>query len=220
MWDFLRNGKLVTLMLGHLTVDSYVGVIPVLYPLLIGRFHLSLATVGLVSLAYSGMAAISQPFFGIIADRFGTRFTGVSLAWTAITFALVGFVPTFPLLVALAAASGLGSGAFHPFGALDVRALLPKRSRSAGMSIYVTAGTVGVAIGPLIGIGLFSWFGLHGTGWLVIPGVATGAYLLWRMRKAAPSGATERKTAPAPRQVVPMLAIAAVIGRASCRERV
>src|SRR5439155_1036551 len=135
-----------------------------------------------------------------------------SLAWTAITFALVGFVPTFPLLVALACASGLGSGAFHPFGALDVRALLPKRSRSAGMSIYVTAGTVGVAIGPLIGIGLFSWFGLHGTGWLVIPGVATGAYRLWRMRKAAPSGATERKAAPASRQVVPMLAIAAVIG--------
>jgi len=157
-------------------------------------------------------AAISQPLFGVIADRYGTRLTGISLAWTAITFALVGFVPTFPLLVALACASGLGSGAFHPFGALDVRALLPKRSRSAGISIYVTAGTVGVAIGPLLGIGLFSWFGLHGTGWLVIPGIATGAYLLWRMRKAAPSAATERQPAPAARQVVPMLAIAAVIG--------
>ena len=212
MKDFLRDGKLITLMLGHLTVDSYVGIIPVLYPVLIGRFDLNFATVGLISLAYSGTAAISQPLFGVIADRYGTRLTGVSLAWTAITFALVGFVPTFPLLVALACASGLGSGAFHPFGALDVRALLPKRSRSAGMSIYVTAGTVGVAIGPLIGIALFSWFGLQGTGWLVIPGVATGAYLLWRMRKATPSAATERRAALTPRQVVPMLAIAAVIG--------
>ncbi|MHB8689315.1 MAG: hypothetical protein ACYDB4_19340, partial [Candidatus Dormibacteraceae bacterium] len=46
---FLRNGKLLTLMLGHLTVDTYAGVIPVLYPVLIGRFNLSLATVGLVS---------------------------------------------------------------------------------------------------------------------------------------------------------------------------
>jgi MFS transporter, FSR family, fosmidomycin resistance protein len=210
--DFLRDGKLITLMLGHLTVDSYVGIIPVLYPVLIGRFDLNFATVGLISLAYSGTAAISQPLFGVIADRYGTRLTGVSLAWTAITFALVGFVPTFPLLVALACASGLGSGAFHPFGALDVRALLPRRSRSAGMSIYVTAGTVGVAIGPLIGIGLFSLFGLHGTGWLVIPGVATGAYLLWRMRNAAPGAAIERKATSAARQVVPMLAIAAVIG--------
>ena len=212
MKDFLRNGKLITLMLGHLTVDSYIGVIPVLYPVLIGRFDLNLATVGLISLAYSGTAAISQPFFGLIADRYGTRLTGLTLVWTAVTFALVGFVPTFPLLVALACASGLGSGAFHPLGALDVRALLPKRSRSAGMSIYVTAGTVGVAIGPLIGIGLFSFFGLRGTGLLVVPGIATGIYLLWRMGRLKTAAPTERKAAPAGTQVVPLLALAAVIG--------
>jgi len=208
----LRNGKLLTLMLGHLTVDSYVGVIPILYPLLIGRFKLSFATVGLVSLAYSGMAAISQPLFGLIADRFGTRFTGLALAWTAITFSVVGFVNSFPLLVGLAMASGLGSGAFHPLGALDVRGLLPTWRRSFGMSIYVTAGTVGVAAGPLIGIALFGAFGMHGTGLLVIPGLATGGYLLWRMRdRAAVATAAIRQAAGSP-QAVPMFALAAVIG--------
>src|SRR6266702_6784790 len=89
MKGFLRNGKLLTLMLGHFTVDSYVGVIPILYPILIGRFHLNLATVGLISLAYGGTAAISQPLFGLLADRFGTRFTGLALAWTAGTFSVV-----------------------------------------------------------------------------------------------------------------------------------
>ena len=211
MRAFLRNGKLVTLMLGHLTVDSYVGVIPVLYPLLIGRFHLTLATVGLVSLAYSGMAAVSQPLFGVIADRYGTRFTGIALGWTALTFALVGFVPTFPLLLVLASASGLGSGAFHPFGALDVRALLPAWRRSFGMSVYVTAGTVGVALGPLIGIGVLALFGLRGTGLLVIPGVATGAYLLWRMReRVRPAGA--KAALAATTGPVPVFALAMVIG--------
>ena len=198
-------------MLGHLTVDSYVGVIPVLYPILIGRFHLSLATVGLVSLAYGGMAAVSQPLFGVLADRFGTRFTGLALCWTALTFSLVGFVSSFPLLLLLAFASGLGSGAFHPLGALDVRALLPRWRRSAGMSVYVTAGTVGVAIGPLIGILVFGAFGLHGTGALVIPGLITGGYLLWRMR-----GRIEKVTSSA-RSVstgarVPVFALAVVIG--------
>src|SRR5438270_8685943 len=185
MREFLRNGKLLTLMIGHFTVDSYACVIPVLYPVLIGRFHLSLATVGLVSLAYGGTAAISQPLFGLLADRFGTRLTGLALAWTAITFAVVGFVDSFPLLLGLALASGLGSGAFHPFGALDVRGLLPTWRRSFGMSIYVTAGTVGVAAGPLIGIVLFVVFGMHGTGLRVIPGLVTGGYLLWRMRTKA-----------------------------------
>jgi len=210
--DYLRNGKLLTLMLGHLTVDSYVGVIPILYPLLIGRFKLSFATVGLVSLAYSGMAAISQPLFGLIADRFGTRFTGLALAWTAITFSVVGFVNSFPLLLGLALASGLGSGAFHPLGALDVRGLLPTWRRSFGMSIYVTAGTVGVAAGPLIGIVLFGAFGMHGTGLLVIPGLATGGYLLWRMRgRVAGAGAAVRQAAGST-HAVPLFALAAVIG--------
>jgi FSR family fosmidomycin resistance protein-like MFS transporter len=209
---FLRDGKLVSLMLGHLTVDSYVGVIPVLYPLLIGRFQVNLATVGLVSLAYSGAAAVSQPLFGVIADRYGTRLTGVALAWTALTFALVGFVPSFPLLVGLAFFSGLGSGVFHPFGALDVRALLPKRSLSTGMSIYVTAGTVGVALGPLIGIALFGLFGIHGTGLLVIPGVATGSYLLWRMRRAGPAAKAKTARSGLRAPAAPVLALAAVIG--------
>jgi FSR family fosmidomycin resistance protein-like MFS transporter len=208
--DFLRNGKLLTLMIGHLTVDSYVGVLPVLYPLLIGRFNLSLATVGLVSLAYSGTAAISQPLFGVIADRFGTRLTGVALGWTALTFALIGFIPTFPLLLVVACLSGLGSGAFHPFGALDVRALLPAWRRSFGMSVYVTAGTVGVAIGPLVGIGLFGALGIHGTGLLVIPGVVAGLYLLWRMRALVPKAA--RASRGAATQKVPVFALAMVIG--------
>jgi MFS transporter, FSR family, fosmidomycin resistance protein len=208
---FLRNGKLLTLMLGHLTVDSYVGVIPVLYPILIGRFRLSLATVGLVSLAYSGTAAISQPLFGVIADRYGTRLTGVALAWTALTFALIGFVQSFPLLLAIACASGLGSGAFHPFGALDVRALLPAWRRSFGMSVYVTAGTVGVALGPLIGIALFGALGVHGTGVLVIPGVVTGAYLLWRMRSSVPQVARRGPVGVAG-QAIPVFALAMVIG--------
>ncbi len=210
MREFLRSGKLVTLMLGHLTVDSYVGVIPVLYPILIGRFHLTLATVGLVSLAYGGTAAISQPLFGVIADRYGTRFTGVALGWTALTFALVGFVPSFPLLLALACASGLGSGAFHPFGALDVRALLPAWRRSFGMSIYVTAGTIGVALGPLIGISVLT-LGLRGTGLLVIPGLAAGSYLLWRMREKVQPATKAVKAAAVSSRAVPVVALAIVI---------
>src|SRR3989440_6193992 len=210
--EFLRNGKLLTLMLGHFTVDSYVGVIPVLYPLLIGRFHLSLATVGLVSLAYGGTAAISQPLFGLLADRFGTRLTGLALAWTAVTFSVVGFVDSFPLLLTLALASGLGSGAFHPLGALDVRGLLPTWRRSFGMSVYVTAGTVGVAAGPLIGILLFGAYGIHGTGLLVIPGVATGGYLLWRMRGRAEVAAAAIRPVAGSSQAVPVFALAAVIG--------
>jgi MFS transporter, FSR family, fosmidomycin resistance protein len=204
-----RNRGLVTLMLGHFTVDSYVGLLPVLYPLLIHRFRLDLETVGLVTLAYSGLASLSQPLFGIIADRYGTRLTGLALAWTAATFAAVGFVPSFPLLVAVAAASGLGSGAFHPLGALTVRELLPSRGANTAMSVYVTGGTAGVAAGPLIGIAIFGAFGSPGTAVTLLPGLACAAYLLRAMR---PSGRALRETAlPAARRAVPMLPLVATV---------
>src|SRR5205823_14426631 len=144
--------------------------------------------------------------------RYGPRLTGVAVRWAAVPFALVGVLPTFPLLVALACGSGIGSGAFHPFGALHLPPLLPNRSRSAGMSIYVTAGTVGVALGPLIGIFVLSLFGIHGTGLLVIPGIVTGAYLLWRMRSVVAPSAAAQKAASTVRQAAPIFALAAVIG--------
>ena len=147
----MKNRALATLMLGHFTVDMHVGVIPMLYPLLRTRFDLSLETVGYVSLAYGGAASLSQPLFGLLADRKGTRLVGLALFWTAATFALIGFVPSFTTLIILAALSGLGSGLYHPLGALNARAVIDERERNTAMSVYVTGGTLGVASGPLIG---------------------------------------------------------------------
>ena len=215
--ETFRNRGLVTLMLGHFTVDSYVGLLPVLYPLLIHRFQLDLETVGLVTLAYSGMASVSQPLFGILADRYGTRLTGLTLAWTAAVFAATGLLPTFPALVGAAALAGLGSGAFHPLGALTVRGLLPPRGANTAMSIYVTGGTVGVAAGPLIGVLLFGVFGTRGTLLTILPGMAIAVYLLLAMR---PRDGRRPAPAPAPggwRQSLPLVPIAATVGMMASR---
>jgi FSR family fosmidomycin resistance protein-like MFS transporter len=211
----LRNRGLVTLLLGHFTVDSYVGLLPVLYPLLIHRFQLDLATVGLVSLAYSGLSSVSQPLFGILADRYGTRFTGLSLAWTAAAFAAIGFMPTFPALVAAAALAGIGSGAFHPLGALTVRGLLPPRGANTAMSVYVTGGTIGVAAGPLIGVALFGALGVRGTALTVLWGTSIAAYLLLAMRPARRDPSTPAaapRSGPALPRRIPWLPLAATVG--------
>lgn len=210
--DVFRNRRLAALMLGHFTVDSYVGVLPVLYPLLIGRFRLDLETVGLVSLAYTGMASISQPLFGVLADRFGTRLTGLALTWTAVSFAAIGFAPSFPVLVAIAFCSGLGSGAFHPLGALTVRESLGDRGRNLAMSVYVSGGTLGVAVGPLIGVSLFGLLGIRGTALLVVPGLATGGFLLLWMRTRPAPVRVARPTAPRPLFKPSLLPLAATVG--------
>lgn len=169
-------------MLGHATVDMYGGVLPLLYPLLTEQFTLDFKTVGLVSLFYSGMASLSQPLFGWVTDRYGARWIGLALMWTAITFALLGLAPSFHALLALAALAGIGSGMYHPMGAVTAAAVIPDKQRNVAMSIYVTGGTLGVAIGPLIGVLVFSLFGVHGTLPMIIPGGAIAIFLLIQMR--------------------------------------
>jgi MFS transporter, FSR family, fosmidomycin resistance protein len=210
--DVLRNRPLLTLMLGHFTVDMYVGVLPVLYPILTGRYSLDLKTVGLISLAYSGMASLAQPLFGWIADKYGTRYIGFALSWTALNFALIGFAPNFPVLLILAALAGIGSGAYHPLGSLNASAVIPERSRNMAMSAYVSGGTFGVASGPLIGAVLFYFFGTRGTALMVIPGVTIAIWMLFEMRRIALRRAPAR-AAGSPRRelpsvpIVPMLAV-------------
>ncbi len=213
--DVLRNRPLLTLMLGHYTVDMYSGILPVLYPILTGRYQLDFATVGLVTLAYSGTASLVQPFFGYIADKFGTRYIGFALCWTALTFALIGFAPTFPILLLLAAAAGIGSGAYHPLGSLNAAAVIPERSRNSAMGAYISGGTFGVASGPLIGAALFHFFDIRGTAILILPVLTIAIWMILEMRKVAlrlpvkPRAATIIPAAPIP--VGPMIAIVGVM---------
>lgn len=209
----LQNRPLATLMLGHFTVDMYVGLLPVLYPLLMDRFTLDLKTIGFISLAYSGVSSLSQPFFGWIADRYGTRFTGLALLWTAITFATIGFAPSFEVLIILAALAGMGSGAFHPLGAVNASAVIPEKQRNTAMSVYVTGGTFGVASGPLVGALVFALFGVRGTALMILPGAGIALWLLYEMRSIALprperlTGAAAKVLAP-----IPYATVAIIVG--------
>jgi FSR family fosmidomycin resistance protein-like MFS transporter len=208
----MRNKPLMTLMLGHLTLDMYAGILPVLYPLLQDDFDLNLKTVGYVSFAYSGAASLSQPLFGWIADRFGTRFIGLALLWTACTYAFIGFAPSFAILVLLAGLAGLGSGAYHPMGALNASAVISDEQRNAAMSIYVTGGTLGVAIGPLVGALVFYFFGIHGTLVTVLPGAGIAILMLFEMRTIALRVKRRSKTQQFAHIPIPVGPLAVVIG--------
>jgi FSR family fosmidomycin resistance protein-like MFS transporter len=208
----LKNRPLMALMLGHLTVDSYIGLFPVLYPLLIDKFALDLKTVGLLTLAYAGVASLAQPFFGWLADRYGTRRIGLALIWTAMLFATIGFAPSFGIVLLLAAAAGLGSGAYHPFGALMARAVSPEQQRNTAMSVYVTGGTVGVAIAPLFGALIFSLFGPRATALMLVPGLCIAAWLLAELRSFRVAAPTPETVRSGPTGTVPLVPMIAVVG--------
>ena len=116
------------------------------------------------------------------------------------------------IVVGVAFLSGVGSGAFHPLGAVTVRSQLPPRGMNMAMSIYVTAGTFGLAAGPLIGVVAFGLFGLRGTAFLLVPGLLIAAYLVFAMRSAeyaVPRRSSRQNTV---RQVLPLVPLAATVG--------
>jgi MFS transporter, FSR family, fosmidomycin resistance protein len=151
--------------LGHLIVDAFNGLRAILLAYLSGPLGLSNTTLGLVSTAYIVSAALIQPLFGYLADRFSARWvvTG-GVLWMAVFFSLALIIPGQAALGLLILAS-LGSGAFHPAGTMQ--ATLSGRNHLSGRETTATAyffvfGQIGLFIGPLAGGPLLDRFGPAG----------------------------------------------------------
>ncbi len=177
--QLLRNKALLTFMLGHFTVDMFGGLLPILYPLMAIAFDLNLADVGLIALCFTGASSLSQPLFGFVADRYGSRYLApASLVWAATMFGLVGFAPNAGMLAVLAAMAGLGSGAYHPQGAANASAVTGSIQKNTAMSLYTVGGTSGYALGPILGALVFGLFGRHGSIILAPVGVISASLIL------------------------------------------
>ncbi|RIK45679.1 MAG: hypothetical protein DCC58_05745 [Chloroflexi bacterium] len=179
---------------GHFTVDMYSGLMPVLYPLAVADFNLTNTSVGLIALGYSAAGSLSQPFFGYLSDRFGSRyFVVVSMVWSAVMVGLAGIAPTYGFLVLFALMAGLGSGAYHPQGASNAAAAVSDERRNTALSIYTVGGSGGYALGPIIAAGLFALFGRSGT-LAIAPFGFFMAILLWRQMRLLGLGGVRHLT--------------------------
>jgi FSR family fosmidomycin resistance protein-like MFS transporter len=190
----LRNRSLLTVMSGHFAVDHFSGLMPALYPLMVASQGLTVGQVGLMAAAYQSTLSLTQPLFGYLADRVGTRWlSGLAVLWMALAFASLGWIGDFWLLVAVAAAAGLGSGAYHPMGAMNASQVIDGRQRNTAMALYTLGGTGGVAIGPIVGATVMGALGKGATALLAIPALLIAGWLFVEM------GAVERiKRAAAP----------------------
>ena len=189
----LGNAALLALMLGHFTNDTFGGVLPMLFPPMKERFDLSNAEIGLVTLAYTSAASLSQPFFGYLSDRHSRRwYAPATLVWGALFVASYGFAESYGMFLALAFLAGVGSGAYHPLGASNAAAVTDKRYVNTAMSLYTVGGTTGYALGPLVAVALLAVFGPRGTAALLVPGIVVAALLLPQM------GRVERARGPRP----------------------
>jgi MFS transporter, FSR family, fosmidomycin resistance protein len=165
----------------HFMVDGYGNIYAPLLPLLIPKLHLSLALAGTLTMLYQMAASVAQVGFGHLADRWRPRvlvMVGPVVAVTVLSF--IGVAPTVPILAAVLIVGGLGAAAFHP-PAAALAHRLGGSHRGLAMSVHITGGTLGFAMGPLIFAPAAQHFGLQWTPLLAVPGLIVIAFFLTRV---------------------------------------
>ncbi len=157
--SLLGNRTLIAATLGHLSVDIYSGMVPLILLVLTDPLGLTYAQVGFAAMFFSLASSVLQPFFGWMGDQRGARPIAVmGVAAIAITVGMMRFVDQYAMLLTLALIAGLGSAAFHPQGA-TLAAQTPAAQRGSALSIYMLGGNLGYAFGPIFGAAVFALAG-------------------------------------------------------------
>ena len=169
--------RLALLTTAHFTVDAYSSFFSPLLPLLATRLQLNLAMVGTLVALASLSSAFSQPLFGLVADRIRRPWLiGLGPLVAAVFMSAVGLAPSYAALVVILMVGGLGISWFHPQSA--VLATQSSARRSLAMSVFITGGTLGGSLGPLIAVAVVGRVGL-GRSWVVMfPGLVLAAVLI------------------------------------------
>jgi len=108
-------------------------------------------------------------------------FIGFGPLAAALFISALGLAPSYGALVTLLMCGGLGVAAFHPQAASLAGEVSPRRSMA--MAFFVTAGTLGFSLGPLLAVGVVHGFGLQRTWLAAIPGVLIALFLLVSVRR-------------------------------------
>ncbi len=185
--SLLRNYQYLAVVLSHFVIDIFGNTGPVLVTFLSKPMALTAAQIGLAISMYQLVNAISQPLFGWLADKFGSRWIGpVSVAWvvgfmiSAVFVAQVTNNFTFFLLVFVTGA--VGSGAFHPQGTMHAATLAHARA-ATGTAVFFLFGQIGLASGPIVGgaiLDVAGLFGIYGMAIVALPLILLIGYAAYR----------------------------------------
>jgi FSR family fosmidomycin resistance protein-like MFS transporter len=215
--SILRNKTLITVSLGHFATDLCASFMPMVWPVLSGPLSMNYGMIGVASTIYTAASSVTQPVCGDQGDRSNSRrWAALGLAGAAIFVGLIGFVDSYPTLIALVIMMGMGVSAFHPQGAMNA-SIAGGPNKATAMSIFSIGGTCAYAVGPLLAGWLFTTsLGLKSTTLLIIPGLLAALWLLRVMRvmdqqKAASAGA-RASAAQAPVNLVAFSALVVVVG--------
>jgi ACS family hexuronate transporter-like MFS transporter len=188
------------LFMGLMSLISYLdrSTLATLSPLILNQTHLTAQQLGWIGSAFAWAYVAGNPFWGYMIDRFGIRKVLACAVgiWT-VASVCHALVSTFLGFVIARSILGFAEGATFPAGLRTANDTLGGQTRSRGMAIAYSGGSLGALFTPLIVLPIannFGWqaaflfTGVAGLAWIL-------AWLFWpvaRVQPAAPNKTAKR----------------------------
>ncbi len=175
--------RVLTISAAHFVHDCYTGFLAPALPLIIDKLGISYGMTGMLAVIQR-IPSLFNPLIGIMAERPVMRYMVIfSPALTAVFMSLIGMAPGYTFLAILLFFSGISSTLWHIPTPVIVKQVAGKRI-GKGMSYYMMGGELARTAGPIIILGVISWWGLEGM-WRMMPLGFVASGLLWfQFRKA------------------------------------
>jgi FSR family fosmidomycin resistance protein-like MFS transporter len=199
-------GVLGAISTAHLINDMMQSLILAIYPILKGEFSLSFGQIGLITLTYQLTASLLQPLVGLYTDRRHVPWSlPMGMGFTLCGLLLLGWAPSFPIVLAAAALVGTGSSIFHPESSRVAR-MASGGQHGLAQSLFQVGGNTGSALGPLVAAAVIvpggqrsvAWFALAALAGMVLLAQVSRWYAAHRVAAAA-RGPLRPTAAPLPR---------------------
>src|SRR5665213_270563 len=141
---------LVMISFCHFLNDMIQSLLPAIYPILKGNYHLDFGQVGMITFTNQLTASVLQPVVGTYTDKRPKPFSlSIGMGFTLLGLVMLSMASSYPLILAAAAMVGIGSAVFHPESSRIAR-MASGGQHGFAQSIFQVGGNAGSALGPLL----------------------------------------------------------------------
>jgi MFS family permease len=157
------NKKFILLILSNLLMCiTYYSLISALPIYISEQLHANKSIVGIVLASYIVASVLIRPFSGFALDKFGRKTILLSsLFLYALIFFGYAFAATILFLFVLRFAHGFTWGITTIAGNTNIVDIIPDSKRGEGLGYYGLSTTMGMAIGPIIGLFIMHNWGYY-----------------------------------------------------------
>jgi MFS family permease len=150
---------------------TYYSLISALPVYISEELHANKSIVGIVLASYIVASVLIRPFSGFALDKFGRKTIFLSsLLLYAFIFCGYAFAATVLFMIVLRFAHGFTWGITTIAGSTNIVDIIPASKRGEGIGYYALSTTMGMAVGPIIGLFVlhhWGYFNMFFTGFLI-----------------------------------------------------